>query len=45
MQVHNWLKGLGFPESIQQFIDLKKEMSIHQDPGAKRCTMNIQMEL
>jgi len=23
LQVHNWLRGLGYPESIQEFIDLK----------------------
>ena len=35
MQVHNWLKGLGFPESIQQFIDLKRGDEYTPDAGAK----------
>jgi hypothetical protein len=25
LQVHNWLRGLGYPNSIQEFIDLKAE--------------------
>ncbi len=25
LQVHNWLSGLGYPNSIQEFIDLKAE--------------------
>ena len=28
MQVHNWLTGLGYPEDVQQFMDLKRERSI-----------------
>ena len=24
MKIHNWLTGLGFPESPQQFIDITK---------------------
>ena len=35
MQVHNWLKGLGFPESIQQFIDLKRGDEYTPEVGAK----------
>ena len=35
MQVHNWLKGLGFPESIQQFIDLKQADEYTPEVGAK----------
>ena len=39
MQVHNWLKGLGFPESIQQFIDLKNGDEYTPNQGAKN-TLN-----
>ena len=35
MEVHNWLKGLGFPESIQQFIDLKNGDEYTPNQGAK----------
>ena len=35
MQIHNWLKGLGFPESIQQFIDLKNGDEYTPNQGAK----------
>ena len=35
MQVHNWLKGLGFPESIQQFIDLKRGDDYTVNEGSK----------
>ena len=35
MEVHNWLKGLGFPESIQQFIDLKRGDPYNPTPEAK----------
>ena len=35
MEVHNWLKGLGFPESIQQFIDLKRGDEYTPEVGAK----------
>ena len=24
LEVHNWIRGLGYPESIQEFSDLKK---------------------
>ena len=24
LEVHNWLRGLGYPESVQEFTDLKK---------------------
>ena len=37
MQVHNWLKGLGFPESIQQFIDLKRGDEYTPEVGAKNA--------
>ena len=35
MEVHNWMKGLGFPESIQQFIDLKRGDEYTPEVGAK----------
>ena len=37
MQVHNWLKGLGFPESIQQFIDLKRGDEYTPNEGSKNA--------
>ena len=37
LQVHNWLRGLGFPESIQEFIDLKTSDTYSPDPSAKNA--------
>ena len=31
MAVHNWLTGLGFPDSAQQFIDLTKDQDGQRD--------------
>ena len=35
MQIHDWLRGLGYPESIQEFIDLKKSDEFSPDPSAR----------
>ena len=35
MQIHDWLRGLGYPESIQEFIDLKKGDDFSPDPSAR----------
>jgi len=35
MEIHNWMKGLGFPESIQQFIDLKRSDEYAPENNAK----------
>ena len=35
MEIHNWMKGLGFPESIQQFIDLKRSDEYTPENNAK----------
>tara|TARA_Y100001938_G_scaffold143664_1_gene216828 strand:+ start:738 stop:1283 length:546 start_codon:yes stop_codon:yes gene_type:complete len=32
LEVHNWLRGLGYPESIQEHIDLKKNDIYTPDP-------------
>ena len=37
LQVHNWLRGLGFPDSIQEFIDLKTSDTYSPDPSAKNA--------
>ena len=37
LQVHNWLRGLGFPESVQEFIDLKNNDTYSPDPSAKNA--------
>ena len=37
MEVHNWLKGLGFPENVQQFIDLKNGDEYTPNQGAKNA--------
>ena len=37
LQVHNWLRGLGFPESVQEFIDLKSNDEYSPDPSAKNA--------
>ena len=31
MKIHNWLTGLGFPESPQQFIDITKNEEVQRD--------------
>ena len=45
MEVQNWLRGLGYPDSVQEFIDLKKDDTYMPDPSAKMHLMNIQMQL
>tara|TARA_B100002019_G_C21165177_1_gene545426 strand:+ start:510 stop:1052 length:543 start_codon:yes stop_codon:yes gene_type:complete len=35
MQVHNWLTGLGYPEDVQQFMDLKRKDPYNDDPDAR----------
>jgi len=35
LQVHNWLRGLGYPNSIQEFIDLKAKDKYFPDTSAK----------
>ncbi len=35
LEVHNWLRGLGYPDSIQEFIDLKKGDKYYPDSAAK----------
>jgi hypothetical protein len=32
LQVHNWLRGLGFPYSVQEFINLKQNDPYYPDP-------------
>ena len=38
IEVHNWLRGLGFPESIQEFTDLKKKDPYNDNPDARTPT-------
>ena len=45
IEVHNWLRGLGFPESIQEFIDLKKRDPYNDDSDARTQRMNIRMQV
>ena len=35
LQVHNWIRALGYPESIQEFIDLKANDPYNPDISAK----------
>ena len=35
LQVHNWIRALGYPESIQEFIDLKAKDPYNPDISAK----------
>jgi len=35
MEVHNWLRGLGYPESIQEFIDMKADNPYDASISAK----------
>ena len=37
ISVYNWLKGLGFPESTQQFADLNKDKDGLRDPKQAFC--------
>jgi len=37
ISVYNWLKGLGFPESTQQFADLNKDKDGLRDPKEAFC--------
>ena len=34
MEVQNWLRGLGYPDSVQEFIDLKRDDTYTPDPSA-----------
>ena len=35
LEVHNWLRALGYPESVQEFIDLKAKDPYNPDISAK----------
>jgi|TARA_R100000479_G_C6271958_1_gene159854 hypothetical protein len=35
LEVHNWLRALGYPESVQEFIDLKAKDPYNPDINAK----------
>ena len=37
MTVYNWLVGLGFPESAQQFKDLTTDSADQRDPKEAYC--------
>jgi len=37
ISVYNWLKGLGFPETTQQFADLNKDKDGLRDPKQAFC--------
>jgi len=37
MEVQNWLRGLGYPDSVQEFIDLKNDDKYTPDPSAKNA--------
>ena len=37
ISVYNWLKGLGFPESTQQFADIIKDKDGQRDPKEAFC--------
>ena len=37
ISVYNWLKGLGFPETTQQFADLNKDRDGIRDPKEAFC--------
>ena len=37
ISVYNWLKGLGFPETTQQFADLNKDKDGIRDPKQAFC--------
>ena len=37
MEVQNWLRGLGYQDSVQEFIDLKKDDTYMPDPAAKNA--------
>lgn len=35
IEVHNWIRGLGFPYSVQEFIDLKKDDEYYPDNDSR----------
>ena len=35
LEIHNWLRGLGFPDSIAEFGELKNEDKYIQDPSGR----------
>ena len=35
LQIHNWMRALGYPESVQEFIDLKVKDLYNPDNSAK----------
>ena len=37
MEVQNWLRGLGYPDSVQEFIDLKRDDTYLPDPRANNA--------
>ena len=37
MEVQNWLRGLGYTDSVEEFIDLKKDDTYTPDPSAKNA--------
>ena len=37
MEVQNWLRGLGYPDSVQEFINLKNDDKYTPDPSAKNA--------
>jgi len=35
IEVHNWIRGLGFPYSVQEFMDLKKDDEYYPDNDSR----------
>ena len=35
LEVHKWLRGLGYPDSISEFAELKNEDKYIQDPSGR----------
>ena len=45
MQIHNWIRGLGYPESIKEIIDLQNEKTLGVSKPMNMGWTYILMEL
>lgn len=41
LEIQNWIRGLGFPDSLKQIYDLQKEKSLTGEPFSSNQQMNL----
>ena len=41
LEIQNWIRGLGFPDSLKQIYDLQKERSLTGEPFSSNQQMNL----